>query len=69
MPTPIGVSTHVFEQLEQQVAKLQDKISEPDFYSGPPEDVSATLEQLAETESRLESVIERWMELEEQANQ
>jgi len=57
------------EQLEQQVAKLQDKISEPDFYSGPPEDVSATLEQLAETESRLESVIERWMELEEQANQ
>ncbi|TPW23281.1 ATP-binding cassette domain-containing protein [Marinobacter nauticus] len=57
------------EQLEQQVAELQDKISEPDFYSGPPEDVSATLEQLAETESRLESVIERWMELEEQANQ
>ncbi|MCW9011850.1 ribosomal protection-like ABC-F family protein [Marinobacter sp.] len=57
------------EQLEQQVAELQDKISAPDFYSGPPEDVSATLEQLAETESRLESVIERWMELEEQANQ
>lgn len=57
------------EALEQEVASLQQIISSPDFYSGPPNEVSATLEQLTETESRLEKVIERWMELEEQANQ
>lgn len=56
------------ESLEKQVAELQDKISGANFYSGPPDDVSATLEQLADAEARLESVIERWMELEEQAN-
>ncbi|MBY6032106.1 ATP-binding cassette domain-containing protein [Marinobacter daepoensis] len=56
------------ELLEKQVAELQDKISGANFYSGPPEEVSSTLEQLADAEARLESVIERWMELEEQAN-
>ena len=57
------------EALEREVAELQESISAPDFYSGPPDEVSATLEKLSETETRLESVIERWMELEEQASQ
>ena len=57
------------EELEQEVAGLQEKISQADFYSGPPDEVSATLEALTEKESRLEQVIERWMELEEWANQ
>ncbi|MBO6850987.1 MAG: ABC transporter ATP-binding protein, partial [Marinobacter sp.] len=57
------------EALENEVASLQATISDPEFYSGPPNEVSATLEALTETESRLEKVIERWMELEEQANQ
>lgn len=57
------------EALENEVAALQATISGPEFYSGPPNEVSATLEALTETESRLEKVIERWMELEEQANQ
>ena len=57
------------EELEQEVAGLQEKISQADFYSGPPDEVSATLEALTEKENRLEQVIERWMELEEQANQ
>ncbi len=57
------------EALENEVAALQASISDPEFYSGPPNEVSATLEALTETESRLEKVIERWMELEEQANQ
>src|SRR5690554_7133965 len=57
------------EALEREVAELQESISAPDFYSGPPDEVSATLEALSEKESRLESVIERWMELEEQASQ
>lgn len=57
------------ETLENEVESLQAAISDPEFYSGPPNEVSATLEALTEKESRLEQVIERWMELEEQANQ
>ncbi|MCM0612251.1 ATP-binding cassette domain-containing protein [Marinobacter sediminum] len=57
------------DALEQDVERLQSKISSEDFYSGPPDEVSATLDELADTEARLEKVIERWMELEEQANQ
>lgn len=57
------------ETLEEEIAELQSKISAPEFYAGLPDDVSGTLEQLTEKETLLESVIERWMELEEQANQ
>lgn len=57
------------EALEQEVAEFQQAISAPDFYSGDPEKVSKTLEQLSDAEARLEQVIERWMELEEQAGQ
>lgn len=57
------------EALEQDIARLQTTIADTDFYSGPPEEVSATLEELTDKEARLEQVIERWMELEEQANQ
>jgi ATP-binding cassette subfamily F protein uup len=57
------------ETLEEEVAALQGTISAPEFYAGSPEEVSGTLDQLAEKEALLESVIERWMELEEQANQ
>ncbi|KEF32561.1 ATPase components of ABC transporters with duplicated ATPase domains [Marinobacter nitratireducens] len=56
------------EALEQEIAHLHDVISAADFYSGPPNEVSSTLESLAEKESQLEQVIERWMELEEQAS-
>lgn len=56
------------EALEQEIAQLHEVIAAADFYSGPPNEVSATLESLAEKESSLEQVIERWMELEEQAN-
>lgn len=57
------------EALEQEIASLQSTISEPDFYSGPQDKVSSTLASLAEKEAALEKVIERWMELEEQAGQ
>ena len=53
----------------QEVARLRERVSSGDFYSGPPNEVSATLEALTAKEARLEQVIERWMELEEQANQ
>ncbi|MDX1474354.1 MAG: hypothetical protein R3309_09295, partial [Reinekea sp.] len=57
------------EQLESQLANLQETIAKPEFYSGDPSEVSATLEKLSDTESQLEVVMERWVELEEQANQ
>jgi len=55
------------EALEQDVVRIQERISAPDFYAGPPDEVAATLDALEQTEKRLEKVIERWMELEEQA--
>ncbi|MBD3641160.1 MAG: ATP-binding cassette domain-containing protein [Marinobacter sp.] len=57
------------EALEQEVAELQDTISAPEFYSGPADEVAATLQKLTEAEQSLEQTIERWMELEEQAGQ
>ncbi|KXS51582.1 MAG: ATP-binding cassette, subfamily F, uup [Marinobacter sp. T13-3] len=57
------------DSLEQEVADLHETIANPDFYAGQPDEVSATLEKLAEAEANLEQVMERWMELEEQANQ
>jgi len=57
------------EKLERELEDLRQKISDPEFYSGPADDVSATLADLGDREARLEKVIERWMELEEQANQ
>lgn len=57
------------ESLEADVAALREQISDPEFYSGPPTEVSATLAKLSDKEARLEQVIERWMELEEQASQ
>ena len=55
------------EVLEQEVAELNEMVGSPEFYSGSSEDVSATLDKLAAAEARLEQVMERWMELEEQA--
>ncbi|HEY9118129.1 MAG TPA: ATP-binding cassette domain-containing protein [Marinobacter sp.] len=57
------------ETLERELEELRQRISDPEFYSGPADEVSATLAELGEREARLEKVIERWMELEEQANQ
>ncbi|MEP1214946.1 MAG: ATP-binding cassette domain-containing protein [Marinobacter sp.] len=57
------------EALERELEELRQRISDPEFYSGPADEVSATLAELGDRESRLETVIERWMELEEQANQ
>ncbi|MBZ2170040.1 ATP-binding cassette domain-containing protein [Marinobacter sp. F4216] len=56
------------EALEQEVAELEGTIAKADFYSGPPDEVSGTLENLTEKQVSLEAAIERWMELEEQQN-
>ena len=55
------------ETLEQEVASIQGRISAADFYSGTPDEVASTLDELEQKEARLEKVIARWMELEEQA--
>ncbi|MFN2359805.1 MAG: ATP-binding cassette domain-containing protein [Marinobacter sp.] len=57
------------EALESELENLRQRISDPEFYSGPADNVSATLADLADKEARLEKIIERWMELEEQADQ
>nr|WP_284048112.1 ATP-binding cassette domain-containing protein [Marinobacter sp. ATCH36] len=57
------------EELERELEGLRQQIADPEFYSAPADDVSATLAELGDREARLEKVIERWMELEEQANQ
>ncbi|MEH6563125.1 MAG: ABC transporter ATP-binding protein, partial [Marinobacter sp.] len=55
------------EELESSVASLKGRISSADFYTGSPDDIATTLKELEKKESRLEKVIARWMELEEQA--
>lgn len=56
------------QALEQEVAGIQARIASTDFYSGPSDEVTGTLEELEQKEAQLEKVIERWMELEEQAS-
>jgi len=57
------------ETLETQLARLQSAVGDSGFYSRPPDEVSATLDEMSETQRQLDSLMERWMELEEQANQ
>src|SRR5690606_3686842 len=53
--------------LEQRVAELHAMTGAADFYRRPQEEVRATLETLTSTEQELEAAIERWAELEQQA--
>jgi len=57
------------ESLEAELARLESAVADPGFYSGSPDEVSATLEKMSETQRQLDAVMERWMELEEQADQ
>ncbi|MFC4258925.1 ATP-binding cassette domain-containing protein [Marinobacter lacisalsi] len=53
------------EELESGVEALNDKVSAPDFYQQDPETVDRVLKELTDTETRLESAMNRWLELEE----
>lgn len=57
------------ESLESQLSRLQRAVGAPEFYSRPPDEVSATLEEMSETQRQLDSLMERWMDLDAQANQ
>ncbi|UJF23201.1 ABC transporter ATP-binding protein [Shewanella sp. OMA3-2] len=52
------------EQLEQEIAALQAKTNNADFYSQPQDTVNNALQLLATTEQNLEKCFERWEELE-----
>ncbi len=52
------------EAAESAVEAQQAVCSTPDFYQGDHETVAAELAKLAELEQRLESLMERWVELE-----
>lgn len=52
------------EEAEAELEKLQAETSAPDFYSRDHEDVARVLEVLHQQEQKLETLMERWVELE-----
>ncbi len=52
------------ENLENEIAELQEKINDPDFFANPSNDTQAILTHLAEIETEFEVAFERWEELE-----
>lgn len=52
------------ENLENEIAGLQEKINDPAFFQSAPDDTQVTLSRLAEAEQALEEAFERWEELE-----
>ena len=52
------------EQLEADIATLQELVAAPDFYAGASELVQRKLQELSQAEAQLEKRIERWGELE-----
>ena len=55
------------EEMEQNLETLQSAVNSEDFYRRPHEDVQGKLAELAQLEKRLETTVERWANLEEQA--
>jgi ATP-binding cassette subfamily F protein uup len=58
----------LIEQLESRQSELRDGISARDFYRRSKEHVAASLQELAELESRVQQAYARWEELEAQAS-
>ncbi|TMO53647.1 ATP-binding cassette ATPase Uup [Pseudoalteromonas phenolica] len=57
------------EALELALEEQQTLVNEPEFFKKPQEETQAALNQLANTESELETAYARWEELEELQNQ
>ena len=55
----------LIESLEEQQAQLELEIATPDFYQQPADVVRKQLDELEQVNTRLESAIERWSELED----
>jgi ABC transport system ATP-binding/permease protein len=56
------------EQLERRVADLQNRVKEPEFYRRTYVEVQDTLAELSKLEDELDAAIDRWGELEQQAD-
>jgi ATP-binding cassette subfamily F protein uup len=54
-------------RLEQKVAEVRAVVAEPSFYQQPHADVQQALDVLRDAEQRVETAVERWAQLEEQA--
>ncbi len=53
------------DELESELATLQEQVSDPAFYQQPHEQTEQTLLRLQEAGQQLDALIERWAELEE----
>jgi ATP-binding cassette subfamily F protein uup len=58
-----GLPTKI-ERLESQQAELHERMADPDFYKQAPELIVTVNNQLAELESSLAELLQRWEELE-----
>ncbi len=55
------------ERLELRTAELEQQITQPDFYQRERNEVETVLRTLEDTRNQLETAVERWAELEEEA--
>jgi ATP-binding cassette subfamily F protein uup len=55
----------VIEQLEQKITAIQTEVSSPDFYSRDYAEIEAVNTELATKSEALETLGERWLELED----
>ena len=56
----------LIDELENNVAELQEQVNQADFFSKDAEYTKKILNQLAEYESKLDLAYARWQELDEQ---
>ncbi|MGF1869958.1 ABC transporter ATP-binding protein [Photobacterium indicum] len=54
----------IIEELENEIAQLQEQVNDPAFFQDVKNDTEATLARLAEAEQKFEVAFERWEELE-----
>jgi ATP-binding cassette subfamily F protein uup len=54
-------------RLEQTVAEMRAVVAEPSFYQQPHAEVQQALDELRDAERRVETAVDRWAQLEEQA--
>ena len=55
----------LLDQLEQDIALLEEQTADPDFFNRPFTETQPVLDQLAEKQQALDTAAERWIELEE----
>ncbi|PHS74216.1 MAG: ABC transporter ATP-binding protein [Porticoccus sp.] len=55
----------LIDQLEQDIALLEEQTADPDFFNRPFTETQPVLDKLAEKQQALDAAAERWVELEE----